>query len=87
MELDIKEKILNDFGNEAFEAINLLEMADSKLKLGPRVSRCIVVLASGSISKLKKAINEAEIDWRDVILSAETKDFEFNKPFKTNKPH
>ena len=82
MEVDIKEKIVKDFGNKAPEAVNLIEFFEAKSKLSPRVSRCIVHLANGDISELKKTIREAEIDWRDVIVSAETVDFEFNKPFK-----
>lgn len=82
MEIDIKEKILKDFGTQAVVAIELINQFETKMKLSPRISRCIVHLASGDILKLKEGIKEAESDWRDIILLAENVPFEFNKPFK-----
>ena len=81
MEIDIHKRITKDFGNESSTAISLLSAFEVRHKLSPRISRCIVHLSNGNIGKLKIVIENAEIDWRDVITAAESFDFEFNKPF------
>jgi hypothetical protein len=83
MEPDIKKRILKDFGAKAPEAVKLIEALEERLKLSPRISRCVIHLANGDIADLKKRIRHAEEDWRDVILWAESFDFELKKPFKT----
>ena len=83
MEKDIKDRLTRDFGAKAEDAIALLNEFETQTDLGPRVSRCIVRLASGDTEKLKKSIKDARTDWRDVIVDAETTDFEFNKPFNS----
>jgi hypothetical protein len=83
MEIDIRERILSDFGQNSLVAISLVEAFEEELKLSPRVTRCIIHLSKGDISKLKTTIHNAEIDWRDIVVLAETVVFEFNKPFKT----
>jgi hypothetical protein len=70
---DIKARIQSDFGENAIEATNLLEEAISKyeyLNLD-RIIRCIVYLSERKIDKLKKSINQAIDDPRDVMLWAE----------------
>ena len=81
MEKDIERKIDVEFGHESSLAKKILEDFESEMELSPRISRCIVFLAKGSIEKLKNVIEEAKIDWRDVIMDAESEDFEFNQPF------
>lgn len=82
MEIDIKNKLIKDFGNDGNKAIQILEEFEAKNNLSARVSRCIVFLAQGNVEELKKSIKQAETDWRDVINYAESKDFEFNFPFQ-----
>ena len=82
MEKDIEEKIFQNFGNDAQKAIALTNEFEKVFKFGPRVTRCVVHLANGDISKLKDMIKNAETDWRDVIMWAETTTFEFDKPFQ-----
>lgn len=36
----------------------------------PRILRCIVFLANGSFDKFAEAVKLAQIDWRDLIVSA-----------------
>lgn len=79
---DIYKRIQQDFKASADEAFTLIERFENKTKLSPRITRCIIHLANGDIEGLKKAIRQAEADWRDVIILAENVDFEFNKPFE-----
>ena len=79
---DIKNRISRDFGANSREAINIIEKFEKNMKLGPRVSRSVVVLAEGSLEKLREAVSNAEGDWREVIESAERRPFELNSPFK-----
>jgi hypothetical protein len=81
MEQDIKKRIIRDFGSHQAAAIARLETFEGEAKLSPRVSRCIVHLAKGDLSKLDTYIENAKYDWRDVIYWAETVPLEFNRPF------
>ena len=81
MEKDIEKRIMHDFGTNASEAVILMEAFETKNKLSPRVSRCIIHLAEGDIDKLKNNIKVAECDWRDVIMWAEPVPLCYNKPF------
>lgn len=82
MELDIENKIKNDFGNNFSYAKELIVSFERKYSLSPRVSRCIIYLSEGDIEKLKSNINLAEQDWRDIIYSASESDIDFNKEFQ-----
>ena len=82
MEKDIEIKINSMFGVESTRAKKILKEFEKEQGLSPRISRCIVYLSEGSISKMQQAINDAKIDWRDIIMDAETVDFEYNEPFK-----
>lgn len=79
---DIKAKIQSDFGNRASEVHKILEEAILKTEYlkSDRIIRCILFLAEKSIEKLKKNIEIAEFDPRDVMLLAEysNRDFEMN---------
>ena len=79
---DIKNKISKDFGVNSREAINIIEKFEKNMKLGPRVSRSVVVLAQGNVEKLREAVSNAESDSREVIESAERRPFELNSAFK-----
>jgi len=59
---DIKNRISKDFGASSREAINIIEKFEKNPKLGPRVSRSVVVLAQGNIEKLREAVSGAESD-------------------------
>ena len=90
---DIREKIESDFGNKASEVYRILDDAISKTDYlnHNRIIRCILFLAERDIEKLKKNIQTAEYDPRDVMLWAEyfnrgqehnpKRIRDFNKPF------
>jgi hypothetical protein len=82
MKPDIKERIIRDFGQHQGAAMALVEVFEAEEKLSPRVSRCVVHLAKGDLSKLETYIENAKYDWRDVIYWAETVPLEYNRPFK-----
>jgi hypothetical protein len=70
---DILQKIRLDFNDSANEVIGILTVAISKtdyLKTD-RIIRCIIFLANGDIDNLKKFIDNAIFDPRDVMLWAE----------------
>jgi len=84
MKADIKERIIRDFGPHQTAAIALVEAFEGEEKLSPRVSRSIVHLAKGDLSKLEAYIENAKYDWRDVIYWAETVPLEYNQPFSNS---
>ena len=70
---DILKQIELDFNEVADKAIEMLSDAISKtdyLKTD-RVIRCIIFLAKGDLEKLRKFIDNAIFDTRDVMLWAE----------------
>jgi len=70
---DIQQKIRLDFKDLSDKAIEILSVAISKtdyLKTD-RVIRCIIFLANSDIEKLRKFIDNAIFDTRDVMLWAE----------------
>lgn len=83
MEKDIELEVNRLFGDKAENVIKLLEEFQDAFELSARVLRCIVFLSGGSYEDLKQKIKEAELDWRDIISSAESTDFQFNKPFNS----
>jgi hypothetical protein len=79
---DIQQQIELDFNDMSAKAIEILGDAISKtdyLKTD-RVIRCILFLSNGDIDKLRKFIDNATFDTRDVMLWAEYEklDGEFN---------
>jgi hypothetical protein len=82
MEIDIKRKIKEDFDSDYNEVSLLLENLKNSYKFSDRVIRCVVFLSKGKIKILKKVIKRTEDDYRDIIIEAESYDFEFNLPFK-----
>lgn len=81
MQPDIKDRIIRDFDAQRATALALMETFESEEKLSPRISRCIVHLAQGDLSKMEKYIQTAKNDWRDVIIWAEVVPLEYNRPF------
>src|SRR5688572_4205616 len=91
---DTIERINADFGKDATEAITILNDAIDKTHYlqTDRVIRCIIFLAKGDLVLLKKYIEAATCDTRDVMLWAEYEksngDFnlkrvrDFNKTFE-----
>ena len=70
---DITQQIKLDFNDLADKVIEILKDAISKtdyLKTD-RIIRCIIFLANGDIDKMKKYIDNAIFDPRDVMLWAE----------------
>jgi hypothetical protein len=70
---DIHERIESDFGDNASEVIGLFDDAISKADYlnNNRIIRCILFLSDRDIEKLKKNIDTATYDPRDVMLWAE----------------
>lgn len=82
---DIRARIVADFGAESLFQV-AAELARYTGAEGDRVRRCILYLASGSRAALRENVHLANVDYRDVIWSAEYdggKDRlrNFSKPF------
>ena len=80
---DIIQQLQQDFSDLADSAISILQDAINKtdyLKTD-RIIRCIIFLANGDIEKLRKFIDNAIFDPRDVMLWAEYENLD-NKDFK-----
>ena len=82
MEPDIQKKIEKDFEADAATAIDMIDRFEQESSFGHRITRCIIHLAHGSIAELKKGIEAANTDWRDVIVRAERFPYEFNEKFE-----
>ena len=68
MEEDITERIRADFSpTDAAEAIRTLEQAGT----GGRVARCIAVASAGNLEELRRYVEMADLDPRDVIVAGE----------------
>lgn len=70
---DIIDRIQSDFGDNANEATNILEEAITKYEYlnHDRIIRCIIYLSERELEKLKKFINQAKEDPRDIMFWAE----------------
>lgn len=90
---DIGEKVQADFGPHAAEVMALLSDAILAADyLNDRVIRCIIFLAEQDVEKLRKYLNAALADPRDVMYWAEyinhdqidktTRVRDFSKPFE-----
>ncbi len=89
---DIIQQLQQDFTDLSDSAISILQDAITKtdyLKTD-RIIRCIIFLANGDIDKLKKSIDHAIFDPRDVMLRAEyenlnNQDFKYKRVRDFNK--
>ena len=91
---DIIARVKSDFGIDANKAVTMLNEGIAKAEYikTDRVIRCIVFLAKGNLFNLKRYIETAIFDTRDVMLWAEyeklNEDFnykrlrDFNKTFE-----
>lgn len=70
---DIKERIESDFGDRASEVFKIFKDALSKTDYlnHDRIIRCILFLADKDVEKIKRNIESAIYDPRDVMLWAE----------------
>jgi hypothetical protein len=70
---DIRRQMVIDFGETSNQAFDILKNAIGKTEYlkTDRVIRCIIFLAKGNIEDLKKYIDAATFDTRDVMLWAE----------------
>ena len=73
---DITRRIIADFEDNSGEAVVLLTKAIEEVNYleTDRIIRCILFLSKGNISSLKKYIEAAAGDPRDVMLWAEYED-------------
>ena len=80
--IDIQQRISNDFKDKSNEANSILKKSILKTVYldHPRIIRCIVFLANGDIESLKKHINAAIYDPRDVMFWAEYQTLEGENP-------
>ncbi len=71
--VDIKDKIISDFGPNADKATKILEAALAKYEYinHDRIIRCVIFLAEKTLDGLSRSINYAVTDPRDVMLWAE----------------
>jgi hypothetical protein len=81
---DILHRIQSDFGESAEEAKEILIESISKVAYlrTDRVIRCIVFLSKGNLLDLRKYIETAIADTRDVMLWAEYEELPGNYNFK-----
>lgn len=96
-EIDIKKRISEKFVQNSDKVYKLFEEASNKYDYleNSRIIRCILFLSENDIEKLKKYIEIAIYDPRDVMLWAEYENIEdlentkrirdFNKTFEENK--
>lgn len=94
---DIMQRINLDFGAHADEAVQILVDVTNRVDYlkSDRVIRCITFLAKGKLADLKKYIEAATTDPRDIMLWAEyeklpgdsdfTRVRDFNKTFETSE--
>lgn len=82
MEIDIVNRVKKDFNDEAEEAIRILNTFEKNHNFSSRVTRCIVFLSKGDLIQLRSLIEQAKLDWRDVIVDAEDEPLQYNNPFK-----
>ncbi len=90
---DIITKVRHDSSEE--HAITILQLLKDYHQQHPdnsaRILRCIVFLAQGSFEKFAESVSLAQLDWRDLIVSAEYDGWSgeecrirnFNEPFVT----
>ncbi len=73
---DITKRIETDFAASAEEASAMLVAALEKTEdlKTDRIIRCIIFLATGDLAELKKIIQMATADPRDVMFAAEYRD-------------
>ncbi len=82
---DINKRIEIDFGVQSNMAIEILKTAIEKTEYlkTDRVIRCIIFLSKGDLNELKKNIEVAINDTRDVMLWAEyeklSEDFNYKR--------
>jgi hypothetical protein len=86
---DVEQRLRTDFPGERLEVARaaLAELSE----VSPRLVRCVLHLAGGSVQRLREHIADAQRDWRDVILWAEYEEAgpgkqprrlrDFNRPF------
>jgi hypothetical protein len=67
---DILERVRRDFAGEDLAAAEELLEAYQGPEIS-RISRCVLHLADGALSKLRYFLKLAQEDYRDVILFAE----------------
>jgi hypothetical protein len=87
---DIATRVSVEFGDQAGEALRLLENIRGHMPERARSLRCVVYLADGDVRLLPMLIDQALADYRDVIFWAEYTNLErphpkrvrdFSKPF------
>lgn len=71
--IDIQKKLELDFGRESSLAKDELEAlyAQTNWRIGNRMVRAIVYLSNGDFESLKKTIEHANTDYKDILWQAE----------------
>jgi hypothetical protein len=65
---DISRRVERHYSRELLSARRIIAEIEH---LGPRVVRCVIYLANGDLQQLKHYVEQALIDPRDVMYSAE----------------
>ena len=83
--IDIRQRIVDDFGDE--RATDIYSYLLAKIPEGlpngtrPRLLRCILSLANGDMNQLNHYIDVCLCDPRDVMFAAESRKRDFSEPF------
>ena len=82
---DIRERIEIDFGDRASEVMAIFNAAIAKADYldNDRIIRCILFLSENNIEKLRKNIEAATADPRDVMYWAEYSNQDLASPKRT----
>ena len=89
MEKDIQTKLETDFKNDLNFAYSISEDFLKSSRESIRTTRCLVFLANGDLSMLKKLVKQGRCDYRDIIFWAEYVNHSGSKPKRVrdfNKP-
>jgi hypothetical protein len=75
---DVERIVRRDFSEEQFETVMgiLNEYATGSVDGSPRVQLAVLKLADGNLEALRRSINTANRDYRDVLVAAEIQTFQ-----------
>lgn len=83
---DINHKIISDFGKKQYQLVANMLLPLNDYDRNHRIIRCVLFLAQGNRKKLEHFIEQARLDFRDVIYWAEYdasgRINDFNLPFE-----
>lgn len=66
----LARRVKNDFGADAELVLAALSELSDVPGVNERVQAAVVMLAKGDLGRLDRQLQEARIDWRDVLVAA-----------------